>query len=210
MEAMTTAAAHKTNGAARPSALAVFTARCEARALLRAVGEIDLHPAIDELWAAAERDGLVNKLGPDEVQRILADAFAPVRADLLPRAEDDDDSTFAAACEAADAKQASKSPDPHLDKLRQLMADEVTLDRAYSKIHREHFRGRAAARTVEALMLSLRERGTAALAEPQTRRRLATLSSAQVREVLARLIALRPSYPAIDDDLLFLLGEQLS
>jgi hypothetical protein len=58
-------------------------------------------------------------------------------------------------------------------------------------------------------MLALRERGTAALAKPDTRRRLADLSSAQVREVLARLMALRSSYPAINDELLFLLGEKL-
>ena len=30
-----------------------------------------------------------------------------------------------------------------------------------------------------------------------------------MRDVLARLMALRPSYPAIDDELLILLGKQL-
>jgi hypothetical protein len=38
---------------------------------------------------------------------------------------------------------------------------------------------------------------------------LAAMSTAQVREILARLMALRPTYSAINDDLLLLLGEQL-
>jgi hypothetical protein len=71
-------------------------------------------------------------------------------------------------------------------------------------------RNRAAESTVEALMFSLRERGTAALAESETQRRLAALSSAQVRDIIARLIMSQPRYPAIDDELLHLLGEQLS
>jgi hypothetical protein len=154
MEAMTTAAAHKP--AARPSALAIFTARCEARALLWAVGEIDLHPAIDELWAAAVRDGLVRELGADRVQRILADTFAPVRVDLSSANAESDDaivnagngadsanaeptdngSTFDAACRKADEKQARKPPDPHLEKLRELMADEVSLESAWRQVSR--------------------------------------------------------------------------
>jgi hypothetical protein len=67
--------------------LAVFVARAEARALLWQAGEFDLHAAVDELWAAAVRDGLVAKLGADKVQQLLADAFAPVRDDL-PHYED--------------------------------------------------------------------------------------------------------------------------
>ena len=93
--------------------------------------------------------------------------------------------------------------------LRQLMADNVTLERAWAEIKRAHFHGRAAESTVEALMLALRERGAAALAEPECQKRLANISTAQMRDVLARLMALRPSYPAIDDELLFLLGKQL-
>jgi hypothetical protein len=61
----------------------VFTARAEARALLWAEGAVDLHTAVDELWVAAESEGLVKQLGADAVQRILADAFAPARDDML-------------------------------------------------------------------------------------------------------------------------------
>ena len=67
----------------------------------------------------------------------------------------------------------------------------------------------AAFTTVEALMYSLRERGEAALHERDTRRRLSELSTNQVREVVTRLMRLRPKYPAITDELLFLLSEQL-
>ena len=72
-----TAAARK--GAARPSPLAVFVARAEARAMLWAAGEFDLHEAVDVLQAAAERDGLIATLGQDRVQQILRDAFHQFR-----------------------------------------------------------------------------------------------------------------------------------
>jgi hypothetical protein len=65
--------------APRPSALAVFIACAEARALLWQVGEFDLHEAIDPLQDAAERDGLVAKLGQNKVQAILAKAFEAVQ-----------------------------------------------------------------------------------------------------------------------------------
>jgi hypothetical protein len=67
-----TAAAARAKTAARPSTLEVFTARAEARALLWQAGELDLHEAVDELQAAAVRDGLVAEIGQDAVQAIMA------------------------------------------------------------------------------------------------------------------------------------------
>jgi hypothetical protein len=64
--------------AALPSPLEVFVARAEARAILYAACELDLHEAVDELQAAAVRTGLVAELGQDAVQHILADAFHAV------------------------------------------------------------------------------------------------------------------------------------
>jgi hypothetical protein len=58
--------------------VAVFIARAEARALLYAANEFDLHEAVDKLQADAERDGLVAAIGQDEVQRIIAEAFSAV------------------------------------------------------------------------------------------------------------------------------------
>lgn len=50
----------------------------------------------------------------------------------------------------------------------------------------------AAPTTVEALMLSLRERSTAALLEPDCQRRLSELSEDQMIEVAVRLQKLKP------------------
>jgi hypothetical protein len=58
--------------------VAVFTARAEARALLYAAGEFDLHEAVDKLQADAERSGLVAAIGQDQVQRIITEAFSTV------------------------------------------------------------------------------------------------------------------------------------
>jgi hypothetical protein len=55
--------------------LAVFKARAEARAILWAASELDLHEAVDVLQADAVSTGLVARLGQDDVQSILADAF---------------------------------------------------------------------------------------------------------------------------------------
>jgi hypothetical protein len=50
----------------------------------------------------------------------------------------------------------------------------------------------AAPTTVEALMYSLRTRGTAALLEPDCRRRLSELNAEQTRAVAVRLQKLKP------------------
>ena len=60
--------------------LAVFVARAEARAMLWAVGEFTLAEAVDVLQRAAERDGLVIKLGQERVQAIMRDAFHKFRS----------------------------------------------------------------------------------------------------------------------------------
>lgn len=53
----------------------MFRLRCEARALLWRLGEVGLQAAVDVLQAAAVFDGLVDQLGQDAVQEILAAAF---------------------------------------------------------------------------------------------------------------------------------------
>jgi hypothetical protein len=55
--------------------LVVFRARAEARALLWHCGALDLHEAVDVLQHDAERTGLVDAIGQDEVQAIIATAF---------------------------------------------------------------------------------------------------------------------------------------
>jgi hypothetical protein len=61
---------------AKASPLEIFRERAEAKVLLIANGYEELQSAVDELWAVAERDGLVKALGADEVQWILSESFA--------------------------------------------------------------------------------------------------------------------------------------
>ncbi len=58
---------------------ACFRLRCEARAYLFAIGDLDLHEAVDRLQADAERDGLVWAIGQDAVQGMIGAAFGAVR-----------------------------------------------------------------------------------------------------------------------------------
>jgi len=62
---------------AKASPIDVLRARAEAKVLLIHNGYYqDFQSAVDELWAAAERDGLVEKFGVDEIQRVLSESFA--------------------------------------------------------------------------------------------------------------------------------------
>src|SRR5262249_31115176 len=79
-----------------------------------------------------------------------------------------------------------------LQRIRALLAPEISLTRAYAEISARHTRDRAAASTVEALMYSLRERGVKARDEPDTRRRLVQLDDSQVLEVAGLLQRLKP------------------
>jgi hypothetical protein len=66
---------------------------------------------------------------------------------------------------------------------------DVSLDELWELYSRECPTPQA---TIEALMLGLRERGVAALNEPDTQRRLADLSKGQLVEVATRLQKLKP------------------
>lgn len=85
-----------------------------------------------------------------------------------------------------------ESAPERLKKLRALLNNNVSLETACAEMHQHHFAGRAAASTVEALMYSLREHGTAALDEPPTKRRIRQLSEQQLHEVAQRLERLKP------------------
>jgi hypothetical protein len=53
----------------------VFSARAEARATLYMAGELGLHEAVDALQETAMTSGLVDRIGQDAVQAIMAKAF---------------------------------------------------------------------------------------------------------------------------------------
>ena len=93
--------------------------------------------------------------------------------------------------------------------LRALLDDSVSLTSAYYRIHQHHFRDHAAQSTVEAVVYELRTYGLAQLKKPNCQRRLGDLSGEQLREVIARLIRLRPQYSKIDDKLLLQLEDRL-
>jgi hypothetical protein len=79
-----------------PDPIEVFRERSAARALLFVNGQMSLHDAVDELQAAAERTGLIDRIGQDEVQTIMGAAFAAVRvppASVLPEPEDSEPSS---------------------------------------------------------------------------------------------------------------------
>ena len=59
--------------------LDVLYERAPTRAYLWFIGEYELDEAVDTLQADAVRDGLVERIGQDAVQTILADAFRPYR-----------------------------------------------------------------------------------------------------------------------------------
>jgi hypothetical protein len=57
--------------------LDVIELRAWARAYLWAIGEYELHEAVDVLQHDAERDGLIEQYGQDAIQQIIAAAFRP-------------------------------------------------------------------------------------------------------------------------------------
>jgi hypothetical protein len=115
----------------------VFTVRCETRAYLYGECELTLHEAVDVLPAAAADLGLIETIGQDRVQSIMADAFRPIQdADeaieavtlnvveegLTADCEDSDDeydgltSSFARMCRFADAEHAHTTIEPRCAK----------------------------------------------------------------------------------------------
>jgi hypothetical protein len=56
-----------------------FYERASSRAYLWSIGEYELAEAVDALQASAVRYGLIDRIGQDAVQAILADAFRPYR-----------------------------------------------------------------------------------------------------------------------------------
>jgi hypothetical protein len=63
-----------------PPAIDVFRERCQARAILVEACALERHAAVDELQEAAVASGLVDEIGQDAVQKMMANAFA-----ILPR-----------------------------------------------------------------------------------------------------------------------------
>jgi hypothetical protein len=118
--------------------------------------------------------------------------------------------SFCRVCLRADGKCGAEPQHESADALRvrRLLENSIPLERAWVELNQQRRDG-APQSTVEALVYELRTHGLTALQHPSCLRRLDDVSATQVREVTARLIRLLPKYPAITDDLLLKLGEQL-
>jgi hypothetical protein len=88
--------------------------------------------------------------------------------------------------------------------------ESMSLERLYGEIIRKGREQYGAPKsTCDATLWELRTYGLPQLAKPDCRRRLANLSTGQLRELLAALIRLRPEYPNITDELIAKIGGQL-
>jgi hypothetical protein len=91
-----------------------------------------------------------------------------------------------------------------LARLRLVMADDISLDRVWRELNDPGARPIPQI-TVSALLYQFRMDGLAAFEHPTCRRRLAELSTEQLRELMAALIRLRPNCAAVTDELLIAL-----
>ena len=73
---MTAALGHAPSPRSDP--VAAFELRCWARATLVREGEMAMQDAVDGLQADAMRNGVINQIGQDAVQSIMATAFSDV------------------------------------------------------------------------------------------------------------------------------------
>jgi len=145
-----------------PTPLAVLIARAAARALLWRADELELTTAVDELEAEAEVSGLLAAIGQAEVAAIIADAFAAVCEPAVA-----DGWTAAAAAYHAACGQRTlivETAGEHLSLLRDLMAEDISLDHAVYELTA----ARAAAHAVATATLAaaehlIRENDTARL-----------------------------------------------
>jgi hypothetical protein len=96
------------------------------------------------------------------------------------------DDTFERACREAD--RASRPQDPRILRARRLLADNVSLDRAWAEINGNRPTPEA---TIEALVYSLR-RGAAELSKPDKLRQLSELDKAQLKAIYRHLQNFNP------------------
>jgi hypothetical protein len=141
----------------------------------------------------------VGAIGQDTARATITAAFSAVRDDAdnaVPELIADDAWATPTWREAAleyhkhRGNRASIAPyaPEEIARLHRLMADNVSLERAWAEIARP---SGAAASTVEALVYQLRRGGTE-LSNPNARRRLLELSEQQLHEVSARLQKFMP------------------
>jgi hypothetical protein len=125
-----------------------------------------------------------------------------------------DPSNFRRLCAEADARARPQPVPEDILRARRLLDGDWSLERTWRETnHQAAIEGRAAWSTVEALMLGLRERGTAGLDEPAIQHRLAQLNDEQIIELGTRLRRLKaeiaPAWTADQVELLIQARERL-
>jgi hypothetical protein len=96
--------------------------------------------------------------------------------------------TFELACDQAEAELANRPVRPVVIRARRLLADDVGLDRLWRELNQGH---PTPSVTVEAIWLAVRERGLAALNDPDVKARLQSCDDAARAELVRRVEKLR-------------------
>ena len=187
--------------------LIVLTSRAWARATLWQAGDLDLYEAVDMLQAAVVRDGLVAKLGQDRVQEMMAAAFAAVRDDLLKFEDTEAEPPLAAvpprrrlARRCSRLSQGSQGPRQrhvlHGGRARKAARTHGRQRHARTRVARNQPFGRPRGgkygRGADARSARARRSCPGRARIPKA---TADMSTAQMRDVLARLMALGRSIP---------------
>jgi hypothetical protein len=97
-----------------------------------------------------------------------------------------------------------ETPPEHLAWLRRLLRDNVSLDYAWNELNRlarEQY-NEAPKTTYDAVVHELRTHGLPQLSKPNCQRRLADLSIAEFKNLMASLQQRRSKYPNVSDELL--------
>lgn len=161
-----------------PAPADVLQARAWARATLWCEGEIATMPeAVDQLQEFAVASGLVEEIGQDAVQAVLADAFAAVRDDLQHDQGEDMDEV--PACNTCGGAPCVNPPFCRL--CRRADAQQMRLPKA------EKQSPPTPQVVVEALLYCVRERGPEALNEPANIERLGRCDDAALAEIDRRI-----------------------
>jgi hypothetical protein len=95
--------------------------------------------------------------------------------------------TFDWLCERAEGQRAREPLDRKRKQLRRLLADDISLDRAWAELNAPEKRPTAQV-TVEAIWQALRERGLGTLKEAPTKGRLAACDNAARAEIERRIL----------------------
>ena len=158
----------------RVDLLDAFTERAEARAFLWSIGEFSLSDAVDVLQHDAKRDGLIDRVGQEAVQAILADAFQPYhRATTEEKAQDND-----CGCDPCPWPSFCQRAEDEARRLRTIFQRPKQTE------------GETPQTTVEAIMYCVRERGLGALNEAANLERLSRCDPAARTQINKRIATL--------------------